>query len=156
MPSRLQSEIKQSRPFTRPGQEALLSIMRTAAILDHVIQDALKEFGITGTQYNVLRILRGAGKEGLCGREIGERMVSRVPDVSRLLDRMEEQGLMTRERDPDDRRHVTARATPKGLKLLVQVEPVLAAVELRFVGELDDGALKRLIETLDVVRNPRG
>jgi DNA-binding MarR family transcriptional regulator len=154
MPSRLESEIKQSRPFARKSEEALVSIMRTAAVLDHVFQDALREFGLTPTQYNVLRILRGAGKEGLCGREIGERLISRVPDVSRLLDRMEDQGLMTRERDPADRRHVTARATSKGLKLLVEVEPTLRSLEERFCGGLSAGALKELIETLDTVRSP--
>jgi len=154
MPSRLESEIKQSRPFARKSEEALVSIMRTAAVLDHVFQDALREFGLTPTQYNVLRILRGAGKEGLCGREIGERLISRVPDVSRLLDRMEDQGLMTRERDPEDRRHVTARATSKGLKLLVEVEPTLRSVEERFCGALSADALTDLIATLDAVRSP--
>lgn len=154
MPSGLESEIKQSKPFARKSEEALVSIMRTAAVLDHIVQDALKDFGITPTQYNVLRILRGAGKEGLCGREIGERLVSRVPDVSRLLDRMEDLGLMTRERDPDDRRHVTARATPKGLKLLVRVEPTLESLEHKLMGTLSAQALKDLIETLDAVRTP--
>ena len=154
MPSRLESEIKQSRPFKRTSEEALVGIMRTAAILDHVFQDALKEFGITPTQYNVLRILRGAGREGLCGREIGERLISKVPDVSRLLDRMEDLGLMTRERDAADRRHVTARATPKGLKILVQVEPTLEVLEREHFGTLGAHALKDLIATLDTVRTP--
>jgi DNA-binding MarR family transcriptional regulator len=154
MPSRLESELKQARPFSRKTEEALVSIMRTAAVLDHVLQDALKQFGITGTQYNVLRILRGAGKDGLCGREIGERLVSRVPDVSRLLDRMEDLGLMTRERDPDDRRHITARATPKGLKILVEAEPTLRALEEQYFGRIGAGPLKDLIETLDAVRHP--
>ena len=70
------------------------------------------------TQYNVLRILRGAGARGLCGREVGERLISRVPDVSRLLDRMAEMGLLAKERDAADRRHVTARITPKGRRVL--------------------------------------
>jgi DNA-binding MarR family transcriptional regulator len=154
MPSRLESELKQSRPFSRRSEEALVSIMRTAAILDHVWQDALKGFGVTPTQYNVLRILRGAGKDGLCGREVGERLVSKVPDVSRLLDRMEDLSLMTRERDPSDRRHVTARITPKGLKILVEVEPTLRALEERFTGAVPAGALSDLIETLGTIRTP--
>ena len=154
MPSRLESEIKQSRPFARKSSEALVGIMRTAALLDHVVQDALKEFGITPTQYNVLRILRGAGKDGLCGREVGERLISKVPDVSRLLDRMEDQGLMTRERDPADRRHVTARVTAKGLKVLVEVEPTLAALEERLCSMVGPAALKQLVETLDLIRTP--
>jgi hypothetical protein len=100
MSKKLQAEIKQSRPFPRPSAEAFLSIVRTAAVLEHQIGEVLRPHGITSTQYNVLRILRGAGARGLCGREIAERLVSRVPDVSRLLDRMEELGLLTRERDP--------------------------------------------------------
>lgn len=156
MPSRLESELKQSRPFARRSEEALVSIMRTAAILDHVWQDALKGFGVTPTQYNVLRILRGAGKDGLCGREVGERLVSKVPDVSRLLDRMEDLGLMTRERDPSDRRHVTARISPKGLKILIEVEPTLRGLEERFTGAVPGQALGELIETLAAIRTPSG
>jgi DNA-binding MarR family transcriptional regulator len=155
MPSRLESELKQSRPFARKSEEALVGIMRTAAILDHAVQDGLRAFGITPTQYNVLRILRGAGKDGLCGREIGERLVSKVPDVSRLLDRMEDLGLMTRERDPDDRRHVTARVTPKGLKILIDAEPTLRTIEERHTGTLSAGELKDLVEALDAVRTPQ-
>lgn len=152
MPSRLEQEIKQQRPFPRRSAEAFVSIMRTAAILDHALNDALKPHGITPTQYNVLRILRGAGKRGWCGREIGERLVSKVPDVSRLLDRMEAQGLMTRERDATDRRQVTARVTPKGLQRLVQVAPALEELERQRMGRLGAESLKTLIETLDAVR----
>src|SRR5690348_10722457 len=96
----LRDEIKQTKPFARPADEALLSIMRTAAVLEHAGNEALKPHGLTHTQYNVLRILRGAGKRGLCGRDIAERMVSHVPDVSRLLDRMEDAGVIVRMRDP--------------------------------------------------------
>jgi MarR family transcriptional regulator, organic hydroperoxide resistance regulator len=155
MPSRLEQEIKQKRPFARRSSEALVSILRTAAMLDHAVNDALKPHGITATQYNVLRILRGAGKRGLCGREVGERLISRVPDVSRLLDRMDALGLMTRERDAADRRHVTARITPKGLRLLLQVQPALEEIERQRTEHLDPDALRALIETLDAVRTPR-
>src|SRR5437867_5889690 len=107
MPGRLQTEIKQNQPFPHPTAEALLGILRTAAVLEHHLGEGLKPYGITTTQYNVLRILRGAGRNGLCGREVAERLVSRVPDVSRLLDRTEDLGLIKRERDPEDKRHVT-------------------------------------------------
>jgi DNA-binding MarR family transcriptional regulator len=156
MPSRLQSEIKQTKPFARPGAEAMLSILRTAAVLDHALGDALRPSGITTTQYNVLRILRGAGKAGMCGREVGERLVSQVPDVSRLLDRMEEMELISRERDENDRRHVTARIAAKGLRLLETVEPALEAIERERMSALSADAVRRLIETLDVVRHPEG
>ncbi len=114
MPSTLQAELKQTRPFPSRASEAFVSILRTAAVLEHQLGEALRPFGLTPTQHNVLRILRGAGAEGLCGREIAERMVARVPDVPRMLDRLEALRLTARKRDPADRRHVTATITPKG------------------------------------------
>jgi DNA-binding MarR family transcriptional regulator len=148
----LQAEIKQTKPFASPVDEALLSVLRTAAVLEHHLSEALKPHGITHTQYNVLRILRGARSAGLCGREVGERLVSRVPDISRLLDRMEEMQLIDRERDPGDRRHVTARISSKGLRMLEQTTPELVAVErARFAG-LEPGRVKLLIEVLAQIR----
>jgi DNA-binding MarR family transcriptional regulator len=148
----LQTEIKQRKPFTSPTAEALLSVLRTAAVLEHHLSEALKPYGITHTQYNVLRILRGAGTSGLCGREVAERMVSKVPDISRLLDRMEEMQLVDRERDPADRRHVTARISSKGARVLEQATPQLAAVErTRFTG-LEPERVKLLIESLAQIR----
>jgi DNA-binding MarR family transcriptional regulator len=155
MPNNLQAELKQRKPFSSVGAEALLSVLRTAAVLEHQLTEVLKPFGITHTQYNVLRILRGAGAEGLCGREVAERMVSRVPDVSRLLDRMEETGLISRQRDPGDRRHVTARITRKGLAMLEQATPRLEAVERARAGQIPTGQLQQLIEMLSTVRGNR-
>src|ERR671910_394799 len=129
MSDRLLAELKQTKPFPRRSAEAFLSLLRTAALLEHQVGEVLKTDGLTMTQYNVLRILRGAGEQGLCGREVGERMVSPVPDVSRLLDRMEEMGLIRRHRDETDRRHVTARVTPKGLDLVAEATPALEAGE---------------------------
>jgi len=82
----------------------MLSIARTAAVLDHAAGEVLKQHGLTTTQYNALRILRGAGTEGLCRNEIRDRLISRVPDATRLLDRLEETGLVTRSREGEDRR----------------------------------------------------
>jgi DNA-binding MarR family transcriptional regulator len=155
MPSLLQAEIKQTRPFPSAAAEALLSILRTAAVLDHEVADALKPFGITPTQHNVLRILRGAGQGGLCGREVAERMVASVPDVPRLLDRLEAMKFITRERDPDDRRHVTARITPAGRQLLARVTPELEAVQERRLGHLSQRTLAALIEGLAAIREAR-
>jgi DNA-binding MarR family transcriptional regulator len=121
-------------------------------VLDHQLGEALKPLGITPTQYNVLRILRGAGGRGLCGREVAERLVSKVPDVSRLLDRMDETGLIRRERDPADRRHVSAQITPKGLAVLEQATPSLEAVDQARFGGLDSRRLEALIEALADVR----
>jgi len=152
MTTTLQEELQQTKPFGRLQGEAMVSVMRTAAVLDHALAEALKPHGITPTQYNVLRILRGAGEKGLCGRDVGSRLVSRVPDVPRLLDRMTEMGLISRERDPDDRRHVTARITPAALRLMEDVEPVLESVEASRLGALDEDTLRVLIDALAVVR----
>jgi len=154
MRSRLQDEIKQTRPFPNPGTEALVSVLRTAAILEHAYGEALKPHGLTLAQYNVLRILRGAGKNGLCGREVRERLVARVPDVSRLLDRMVETGLVARARDRADRRHVTARTTPKGLRLLKAATPALEAVERERTGGLTGERLQDLVDLLAALRVP--
>jgi DNA-binding MarR family transcriptional regulator len=152
MTGQLQQELRQTRPFARPESEAVVGILRTAAVLDHAVNEALKPLGLTATQHNVLRILRGAGAGGLCGREVGERLIARVPDVSRLLDRMVETGLVARERDADDRRHVTARITDAGLALLDRVDPVIAEVEARYAGRLAPEALIGLIDALDAIR----
>lgn len=152
MASRLQIELKQNKPFSAPTQEAAVGLLRTAAIIEHAQQEALRPFGITGTQYNVLRILRGSMETGLCGREVGERMIARVPDIPRLLDRMEEGGLIRRERDTNDRRHVIARITDEGLRLVDQVAPVLRELEDRFFGRLSADQLEALNTALDEVR----
>ncbi|HKV50124.1 MAG TPA: MarR family transcriptional regulator [Gemmatimonadaceae bacterium] len=150
----LLEEIKQTKPFERPGDEALLSILRTAVVLEHAENEALKAHGLTHTQYNVLRILRGAGKRGLCGRDIAGRMVSNVPDVSRLLDRMEEMGVIARTRDPDDRRHVTARITAAGRKLVADATPDLERVARARVARLSPAAITGLIRALEAIREP--
>ena len=152
MTSTLQAEIKQSRPFPRRATEAMLSILRTAAVLEHQMDTALRPHGITPTQHNVLRILRGAGDGGLCGREIAERLVARVPDVPRLLERLEAMALITRERDSTDRRHVTARITRPGLELLDRVTPDVDAVERARLGHLSEPALAALIRGLAAIR----
>ena len=153
MSSRLQAEIKQTKPFPRRSSEALLSVLRTAALLQYQINEVLRPYGITELQYNVLRILRGARPHGWCGREIAERLVSKVPDVSRLLDRMEGMQLLRRERNAGDRRHFTARITPRGLRVLDEVTPKLDAFERERFGHLDAERLQHLIDGLADVRD---
>ncbi len=152
MTSALERELKQSRPFPTRAAEALISILRTAAILEHQVAEVMRPFGITPTQHNVLRILRGAGSAGLCGREVAERMVARVPDAPRLLERLEMMGLIRRERDASDRRHVTATITPEGLALLDRVTPAVEAFEQARLGHLSDRTLQSLIDGLTAVR----
>ena len=152
MTSNLQDEIRQTKPFARKTAEALLSILRTATVLEHAQNEALRPHGITHTQYNVLRILQGAGKDGLCGRDIAERLISKVPDISRLLDRMDEMELLTRERDATDRRHVTARISAKGRRLVVQAIPDLEKVERARFAALRPSAVAGLVKALGTIR----
>src|SRR5215469_4188927 len=114
MAGRLQAELKQKVPFRDREQEAYLSLLRTADILQSQVEAKLKAFGLTGTQYNALRILRGAGKEGLPCSEIAERMITRDPDVTRLLNRLEKRGLTTRVHDKRDRRVIHGKITAAG------------------------------------------
>jgi DNA-binding MarR family transcriptional regulator len=150
----LRAELKQTRAFLSRGEEAALSILRTAAELDHAAENIMKSSGITATQYNVLRILRGSQPGGLCRSEIGERMVRRVPDVTRLLDRLEEMHLIERAREGDDRRYVTTRITREGLKVLEDLQPAIEAYHRAQFGHMDEASLKRLIDLLGTVRDP--
>ena len=152
MKSLLQRELRQAKPFTSLEQEASLSVERTAAVLRHELAEVLRPFGVTPAQYNVLRILRGAGARGLCRHEIGDRLVTQVPDVTRLLDRMEEAGLATRERSTDDRRLVTTRITAEGLTLLEQIEEPLAKLHARQLSHLTPRQLRTLIDLLAIAR----
>lgn len=154
MPTALQDEIKQTKPFASLEQEALLSIERTAAVLLHRFADTLKEFDITPTQYNVLRILRGAGAPGLCRSEVRDRLVSQVPDVTRLLDRMEEAGLVARERDTTDRRLVTTRVTRQGLSLLSRLDAPVGEAHEKALGHMTNAQLRSLISLLALARAP--
>ncbi len=149
---RLQDELKQTRPWTSLREEAALSIARTAAVLEHTLAQVLKPHGVTPTQYNVLRILRGAGDAGLCRNEVGERLIRRVPDVTRLLDRMEEQALIDRRRSESDRRFVTTCITPRGLALLDELEGPILRFHESCLAHMADDQLAALIEMLEVAR----
>ena len=152
MSTQLRDEIKQTRPFESLAQEAFLSLGRTWSVLEHAVTEALKPHGITPTQYNVLRILRGAGEKGLCRNDVMERMISRVPDATRLLDRMEAAGLIVRERSSEDRRFVHARITEDGRELLTELDDPIQELHQRQLAALDDEDLRRLIDLLGRVR----
>jgi DNA-binding MarR family transcriptional regulator len=153
--SSLAATIKQNRPFVSLQQEAFLSILRTASELSHAADKFLRKFEITQQQYNVLRILRGAGAEGLCRNEISARMVAATPDMSRLLDRMEKSGWITRERAEDDRRQVSTFITDSGQKLLKMIEaPVGDEIHRLFEG-VKSTDLTMLVEVLAQIRSRR-
>jgi DNA-binding MarR family transcriptional regulator len=150
--SQLASELKQTKPFASPVQEAVLSIKRTAALLELRLAELLRPYGVTPTQYNVLRILRGAGAEGLPRCEVQGRLVAPVADTTRLLDRLEKMGLVSRARNTEDRRVVTSKITPRGLALLDKVAAPLRQFEETEVGQVSDARLRTLIGVLDEVR----
>jgi DNA-binding MarR family transcriptional regulator len=148
----LRSEIKQDAPFRSLEEEAYLSIIRTADLMGRSMAAAFKGFGLTLTQYNVLRILRGAGAEGLPSGEVGERMITREPDITRLLDRMEERGWVHRRRDPADRRVMLAYLTLAGRELVDRLDVPVAGLLEECLGHLDDPKLAELSDLLGTVR----
>src|SRR5437867_11345741 len=152
MTSALQAELKQNKPFKSLKEEAHLSIQRTAALLEHAFEAALKQQRITATQYNVLRILRGSEPDGLCRSEVGARLVRQVPDVTRLLDRLEDARLIGRQRGGEDRRYVVTRITKAGLHLLDEVQHRIEEIHEEQLGHLDEAQLRKLVALLAVVR----
>src|SRR5215472_1896045 len=119
---------------------------------DRLGQDAdllIKAYGLTATQYNVLRILRGAGPDGLACKRIGDRMISRDPDMTRLLDRMEKRGLITRERQSQDRRVIKTRITPEGLETLKKLDEPIDQLHKKQFRHLSASKLKALAEALE-------
>ena len=165
----LRSEIKKAGAFDCLEQEAALNVHRTDDFLAAAMAAVFKPFNLSGPQYNVLRILRGAGAAGApcprgrngdadpaagglaCG-EIADRMIARDPDMTRLLDRLETRGLVSRCRGQKDRRVVAARITDAGLKLLKQLDPLVTAAHKQQLGHLSRAKLKQLIELLEEAR----
>jgi MarR family transcriptional regulator, organic hydroperoxide resistance regulator len=153
MTGRLKDEIKQNKPFGSLEQEVFLNLQRTADALSRRVAAALKPLGLSPTQFNVLRILRGAGNSGLPCGEIGERMVTRDPDITRLLDRMEKSGLIERHRESNDRRVITARISKEGLRLLAEFDAQDSKLERQMLGHMDERKLKALRKLLEEARN---
>jgi DNA-binding MarR family transcriptional regulator len=148
----IQEEIKQTRPFASLESEASVSLARTAAVIENAFAGLIKPYGITPTLYNILRILRGAGEAGLCRYEVADRMVTMAPDVTRLLDRLERKGYITRDRDSENRRLVKATITQAGLDLLRQLDDKVEEFNARQFGHLGRERLQTLIEALAATR----
>ena len=140
---------KASRSLER---DAYLSIQRTADFLARGAEGAIKRSGLSGTQYNVLRILRGAGPSGLCCGEVAERMITHDPDITRLLDRLEKRGLIVRGRECKDRRIITVRIAPEGLRILAELDGPIEEFHRRQLGHLGERRLRLLMETLEIAR----
>ncbi|MEM6792960.1 MAG: MarR family winged helix-turn-helix transcriptional regulator [Acidobacteriota bacterium] len=151
-PSALQREIQQNKPFRSSQQEAIIGLVRTTDIIRRRITELLAPAGITQQQYNVLRILRGAGEGGLPTLAIAERMVERTPGITRLIDRLVTKGWVIRERADEDRRRVDCRITAAGLELLAGLDPVIATADSELLEVLGEDQLRTLIGLLDAIR----
>lgn len=154
--SLLLREIQQRRPFTSRQQEAFLNLQRTSAVLGQVMDRWFKQAGLTRTQYNALRILRGAHPGALACSEVGERMVTPVPDVTRLLDRLEAVGLVSRCRDTRDRRVVNVAISAEGLARLSELDEPLEEKLRELLAPLGDGDLSSLVALLERARDGKG
>lgn len=150
--SALEREIRQSRPFRSPSQEAAMGLFRTADVVRRRFARVLSPYGVTVQQYNVLRILRGAGDDGLPTLAIGDRMVERTPGVTRLIDRLEARGWVERRRSAADRRQVVCRITPAGLELLAELDGPIDQADDESLAMLSAEEQKQLIGLLDRIR----
>jgi DNA-binding MarR family transcriptional regulator len=130
-----------------------VAFMQIADVFASEAEHLVKPAGLTAAQYNVLRILRGAGRTGLACREIGERMISRDPDITRLLDRMEKRGLITRERQSDDRRVVKTCVTAKGLEILKTLDQPIRELHKRQFRRMSRARLKGLATMLGQIQS---
>jgi DNA-binding MarR family transcriptional regulator len=145
-------EIKQTKPFPSLEAEATVNLVRTADVIRRSMEAALKPWGLSVEQFNVLRILRGAGAAGLPCGEIAARMVTRDPDITRLLDRLEARGLIGRARDTKDRRVVISHIQRAGQRILAAVGGPLEAAIQRRLGPLGKKPLRQLVTLLEAVR----
>lgn len=150
--SQLQQELKQSQPFGSVAVEAFLNLVRTAELARGAEQDLLDRFDLSAPQYNVLRILRGAGAAGLPTLAIRDRMIDEGSTVTRLLDKLEKAGLVVRDRSRPDRRQVLCNITPAGEALLSLLDPLMDAVDDDIMAPLSEDQQHTLIETLGALR----
>jgi DNA-binding MarR family transcriptional regulator len=148
----IQEEIKQTKPFRSLEEKALIALLRTADQLQRRVAEMLKPHGVSPTQYNALRILRGAGAKGLACSEVGQRMLNRDPDITRLLDRLERRDLILRSREPKDRRVIKARITPAGLALLRSIDSHAEEFQRDLLGHMGQRRLESLIAMLEAAR----
>ena len=148
----LKAEIEQSIPFSSAWEEALLNLLRTADRISHAMQGVVRPWGVTATQYNVLRILRGAGPYGLTCSEIGNRMLTADPDITRLMRRLKALRLIRQHRDRRDRRIVRTVISESGSKLLDEMAPAVNRAPELWLGHLSAGEIAELTRLLEKAR----
>ncbi len=152
----LKVEIAQRLPFSSVQEEALLNLLRTSDCLHRAFQRKTRDWGVTSTQYNVLRILRGARPLGLTCSAIGGRMIAAEPDITRLLSRLKTLKFIHQQRDRHDRRVVWTRISASGLALLKEMDPVIQRAPLELLGHLDEAELAEFIRLLERARSHSG
>lgn len=152
----LREELRQSKPFESPSHEAILALARTNDLLQRHYVDLIEPHGISRQQYNVLRILRGAGDGGIPTLDIADRMVEKTPGITRLLDRLEAKHLVRRRRCPEDRRQVLCWITEQGLKLLASLDKPISEAGPQFLQSLSASEIENLIEMLARIRGEVG
>src|SRR5665213_3085392 len=148
----LKLEIVQERPFSSAEEEALLNLMRTSDVLHRAFHRKTRDWGVTSTQYNVLRILRGAQPRGLTCAAIGSRMITAEPDITRLLARLKALKLIRQHRDRSDRRVVWTQISEAGLDLLNNMDPEVEQLPTEMLGHLGEGNIAELIRLLELAR----
>ena len=148
----LKHEIAQERPFSSVEEEALLNLMRTTDCVHRAFQRRTRDWGITSTQYNVLRILRGSQPQGLTCSAIGDRMITAEPDITRLLARMKALKLIKQQRDKRDRRVVWTQISPAGLELLANMDPEVTRAPKELLGHMDRKDVAELTRLLELAR----
>lgn len=148
----LRDAIQQTKGFPSLGAEVFLNLLRTAEALSAAPHGILRDAGLSHSQYNVLRILRGAGDSGLCCREIVDRMVTRDPDMTRLIDGLERKGLVGRNRSERDRRVIVCQISAFGRELLAELDAPMQAVHTAQFEHLSQPELKRLSRLLEEAR----
>jgi DNA-binding MarR family transcriptional regulator len=149
---KLAQEIAQGRPFRSRGHEAVVALLRTADVVRRFLGGVFQPHGITLQQYNVLRILRGAGPAGLPTLEIASRMIEPTPGITRLLDRLAAKRMVRRYSGQDDRRLVVCRITHLGLQILAGLDQAVDRADVAAFRGLDSRGLTRLIDALERVR----
>ena len=152
----LREEIRQTKPFASPAQEAILGLYRTADLLQRTFAQIVEPRGISLQQYNVLRILCGAGKQGTPTLDIADRMIEKTPGITRLLDKLEAKHLVRRERCRGDRRQVLCWITPHGLQLLADLDKPLTSAGEKVAQPLKSSELQTLIALMQKIRNHLG
>lgn len=155
MAGKILKELQQGKPFRHIEEEVFLNVQRTADVMLQELLDVLRPVGLSVTQYNVLRILRGAGDAGVTCKDIGARMITRDPDITRLLDRLERRSLLTRNRAKEDRRFVSIRITEEGLELLKQLDVPVEEKQVAIMRHMSEPQLASLIDLLEQARDWR-